>query len=214
MPSVYQPVPNVAQVKMTYRQGTELMSNSYYVERDTPWSVEDLVTLSDIFYNWENTDGKSERSLSIELTHMTMADLTADDAAYSARAIDPAVGGTNIGQALPLNCTLAVAAVTGQRGRGRQGRTFWIGLTENQVDENVVTNVIKTNIVDNLNSLLEAVNDVAGQQLVVVHRYVDGVKLATGTTTPIITWTVRDTTIDTQKLRLPNHRRNKRPAIS
>jgi hypothetical protein len=207
MPSAYQPVPNTAEVKMTYRQGTNLMSNTYHVLKSSAWTQEELVSLSDVFYDWENLDGKGERSTSIELTHITAADLTSQDAPYMARAIDPAVGGIQASQALPLNVTLAIAAVTGTRGRGRQGRIFHIGLCEDQVDENVVTNTSQDNIVDDLNSLLTAVNAVAGQTMVVVHRYRDGVKLATATTTPIEVWAIRDTTVDTQKVRLPNHRR-------
>lgn len=205
--ATYQPVPNVAEVLMRYRQGTNLMSNVYHVHKDSVWTKEQLDDLATLFYDWENLEGKQERSASVELTTIIAADLSAPDAPYASRAIDPAVGGLNPGQALPLNVTVAVAAVTGTRGRGRQGRVFWIGLSENQVDENVVTNTTKTNIEDDLNALLTDVNAVTGQQLVVVHRYFLGAKLATGTFTPIQTFTMRDTTVDTQKNRLPNHSR-------
>lgn len=203
----YQPAPLVAEVKMTYRQGTNLMSNIYHVAKDVEWSGADLDALLEVFYDWENLDAKNDRGTSIELVHMTAAALVSETAPYRARAIDPAVGGIQPGQALPLNVTLAVAGVTGARGRGRQGRTFWIGLTEGQVDENVVTNTSQDNIVDDMNALLTAVNAVAGQQLVVLHRYLGGIKLVEATFSPIIVYTIRDTTVDTQKNRLPNHRR-------
>lgn len=203
----YQPAPLVAEVKMTYRQGTNLMSNIFHVTKDVEWTGADLDALAEVFYDWENSDAKNDRSDSIELTHITAAALVSEDAPYRARAIDPAVGGILLGQALPLNVTLAVTAVTGSRGRGRQGRTFWIGLAESQVDENVVTNTSQDNIVDDMNALMTAVNAVAGQELSVLHRFKDGVKLASATSSPIVTYTVRDTTVDTQKNRLPNHRR-------
>lgn len=203
----YQPAPLVAEVKMTYRQGTNLMSNIFHVAKDTEWTGPDLDALGEVFYDWENVDGKGERSTSVELTHITLAALVSQTAPYRARAIDPAVGGILVSQALPLNVTLAIAAVTGSRGRGRQGRTFWIGLGESQVDENVVTNTTQDNIVDNMNSLLAAVNAVAGQQLVVLHRYFEGELLPTATFSPVVTYAIRDTTVDTQKNRLPNHRR-------
>ncbi len=207
MPNIYQPVPNVAELKATYRQGTNLMSNTFHVHNDVPWTVASLNQLATLYYDWENLEGKAERSLSIELTHITVADLSAIDAPYVAKAIDPAVGGINVGQALPLNVTLAVAAVTGTRGRGRQGRVFWIGLAENQVDENVVTNTTQDNIVDDLNALLADINAVAGWDLVVVHRWVSGIRLAIGTFSAVVVYAIRDTTVDSQRNRLPNHRR-------
>jgi hypothetical protein len=183
------------------------MSNTYHVSKGTEWTGPELDLLATQFYDWENLEGKAERSFSVELVHITAAALVSQTAPYRARAIDPAVGGINNGQALPLNVTLAVAAVTGQRGRGRQGRNFWIGLTENMVDENIVTNTSQDNIVDDLNALLASVNGVGTQKLVVVHRYLGGIKLTTGTFSEIVTWAVRDTTIDSQRVRLPNHRR-------
>src|SRR5215203_288643 len=192
---------------MTYRQGTNLMSNIYHVAKDTEWSGLELEALAEVFYDWENLDAKNDRSASIELTHITAAALLSETAPYRARAVDPAVGGVLLSQALPLNVTLAVTAVTGSRGRGRQGRTFWIGLSETQVDENVITNTSQDNIVDDMNALKTAVEAVAGQELVVLHRYAAGELLPEATYSPIITYAVRDTTVDTQKNRLPNHRR-------
>lgn len=208
----YQPVPLVAEVKATYRQGTNLMSNVFHVAKDTEWSGADLDQLLQIYYDWDNLEGKQERAASIELTHLTGAALVSQDAPYRARSVDPAVGGIHASQALPINCTLAVTAVTGTRGRGRQGRCFWIGLAEDMVDENVVTNTSKTNIVDDMNALLTAFNTPLGWEMCIVHRFRAGERLAEGTFTPIQVFTVRDTTIDTQDLRLPGHRRHKKKA--
>lgn len=207
MVAPYQPAPLVAEVKMTYRQGTNLMSNIYHVANTVEWSQADLVTLCEAFFDWENGSAKNDRVTSIELTYITAAALVSADAPYNARAIDPAVGGVQPGQALPLNVTLAITAITGTRGRGRQGRTFWIGLGEGNVDENVVTNTSLDNILDDMQDLLTAINAVAGWSLVVLHRYRDGVKLAEATFDAIVVFGVRDTTVDTQKNRLPNHRR-------
>lgn len=209
----YQPAPDIAEVKMTYRQGTNLMSNIFHVHSATGWDTVSLVALADAFYDWENATGKNQRANSVELTYITAADLSAPDGAYSARAIDPAVGGIMLSQALPLNNTLAVTAVTGTRGRGSQGRTFWIGLSENQVDENTVNAVNLGFILENMNDLLTAINAVTGWTLVILHRYAAGVRLAEATSSPIVVYAVRDTTVDTQSNRLPNHTRASRRSL-
>lgn len=203
----YQPAENVAEIKMTYRQGTNLMSNIYHVHNDVAWDAASLLTLQELFRDWEGDEGHLYRALSVELTYITVADLTAEDAGYSAMAVDPSIGGLLASQALPLNNSMAVTAVTGKRGRGSQGRTFWIGLTEAGVDENVVNNATVAFILGAMNGLKADVNAIAGWQLVVLHRYEDGVRLADATWTDVVTYAIRDTTVDTQKNRLPNHTR-------
>ncbi len=71
----YQPVPLVAEIKMTYRQGTNLMSNTYHVSKGTEWTGPELDLLATQFYDWENLEGKAERSFSVELVHITAAAL-------------------------------------------------------------------------------------------------------------------------------------------
>jgi hypothetical protein len=208
MPALpYQPVPFVAEIKMTYRQGTNLMSNVYHVANSSEWTQADLVDLCNEFYDWENVDAKGDRSIEIELVYITAAALVAPDAPYNARAIDPAVGGMQPFDAAPLNVTIAITAITGTRGRGTQGRTFYIGLAEQNVSQNVVTNTTLDNIMDDYAALLARINGHGGWSLVVVHRFKNKVRLAEGTFSPIVTFGVRDTTVDTQKNRLPNHRR-------
>lgn len=208
MPALpYQPAPLVAEVKMTYRQGTNLMSNIYHVAKVDEWTQGDLVTLVEVFFDWEGSDAHLDRAATIELVYITAAALHAADGAYNARAIDPAIGGLQPGEALPLNNTIALTAITGTRGRGTQGRSFWIGLSELNVDLNVVGNATVDNLLDDMNNLLTQVNAVTGYSMVVLHRYKDGVRLAEATNDAIVVWGVRDTTIDTQKNRLPNHTR-------
>jgi hypothetical protein len=107
--------------------------------------------------------------------------------------------------------TCAIKHNTGVRGRGRQGRSFWIGMTETMYTANTIETVTVTAITA---AMLALMNDVISldpdYKLVVTHRQVDGVPLTVGTTSEILSFDIADAILDSQRTRLPGHKRNRR----
>jgi hypothetical protein len=127
-------------------------------------------------------------------------------------AISPAIVGTNTEDALPANSTFAIKANTDTRGRGKSGRTYWCGLSEDQVNGNQVIPATADAIIEALNQLNILWTDVGAhtEGIVIAHYVVGGVRPPTVSTTPVSSYSIADNTIDSQRTRLPNHKKNKR----
>lgn len=204
---------NVLQVVMVYSSGDDLMENVYYVHKNTNWSESDINDMLTIFSTWESTVAADERSQETSLVRMTGTDITS----LTGRRVDlPLVApipGQEASPVLPANVTFAVKANIGERGKGRNGRKFWIGLAENMVVENAVDETRAGDIQTDLNDLISAVN--AGPpaaSLGIIHTVSNGVPVEPASFSPILSFSYTDLNIDSQRDRLPGHKRHKRPA--
>lgn len=210
---VYQPARGVAEVRMRYLLDFENAENVYHVEHGSldPWPLADLEDLASTFEAWEDTDGSTARSVSAHLIEVVVTDLTSLTTQKVTRAVSPVIDGTIGGDSLPNNATLAVKADINNRGRGKSGRVFWIGLAESQVTANTINTAARDAIVLALNNLRADVLALdAAYHMVVVHRVVGGVRPAEADWSAIASFSTTDNTIDSQKNRLPNHKRHKR----
>lgn len=206
-----QPIPNTAQVDMKYLVNGEGVENVYHVLSDDGWNASTLSDLADVMTTWENAAPNSNRSAACSLIEVICTDLTSLDAARFVKAVNPPIAGQLVSDALPNNATFAVKANIGSRGRGRSGRSFWVGLAESQIDLGHMDTASADDIVIAMNDLIDAI--VAGSSawtLVVAHRVADGVPLPVGTTSPILAYSYSDLSIDSQRDRLPNHKRHRR----
>lgn len=204
---------NVAQVVMGYRQAGEIVENVYHVHKGGAWSVADLGTLVGVFLSWETDTAAPLRSNEVDLIRITATDLTS---LTSGRVDDqltaPVTGGVTSG-ALPANATFAVKASIGERGKGRNGRTFWVGLAESQVNGAELAVATADNIQTALNTLITDVSTgIAGASLCVIHTRVNGVPLTVATFSVIQAFVYTDVFVDSQRDRLPGHKRHKKPA--
>lgn len=208
-----QPVPGVLEVRMQYLFAGERAENVYHVHKglSTAWGDAQIEDVLSTFEDWETTSSSLLRPTDVSLVNMIGSDLTSLNALRRSRAVVPAVNGAVVSDSLPNNATIAVKYDTGNRGRGQNGRQFWIGLAENQVDANTLHTAARDNIVTSLQTLLANIETLdSAYRLVVVHRVVNGTHPAVAGTSNILSFGMADLTIDTQKNRLPGHKRNKR----
>lgn len=205
------PAPGVVELKASYLQGQQVLQNTFHVHKSGSWSPEQLGDLIDIYTTWETDTASDERSNTCALAEVRATDLTSSTANYRSSDINPAIFGSRASQALPENVTWAIQAGTGKRGRGQQGRVFWIGLCEDQTDGSTMVVARATAIVAAMNALLAAINGGSGGAMAILHRQLAGAPLNPATSSDIGTWGASDLTTDSQKNRLPNHRRHKRP---
>lgn len=205
MPSIV--AENVAQVVMGYLSGGEPCENVYHVHSSVAWTMVLLEDLLATFQAWEMDTAAPLRSTGAELIRATATDLTSMTSPRYDEPLETPVPGTDASQVLPSNVTLAIKADIGERGRGRNGRSFWIGLAEDMVTDNAVGAVDVTNIVSALNTLIMDITTAAPDQaLGIIHTMAAGVPLTPATFSPIIGWSVTDRSIDSQRDRLPFHK--------
>jgi hypothetical protein len=198
---------------MVYSTGEDLQENVYYVHKGTTWSEADINNMLTIFSTWESTIAADERSVDVSLVRMTGTDITS----LTGRRVDlplvAPIAGQDASPVLPANVTFAVKSNIGERGKGRNGRKFWIGLSEAMVTKNLLDETRAGDIQQDLNDLISAV--VAGPPaaaLGVIHTHAAGVPLEPATFSAIVNFAYTDLTLDSQRDRLPGHKRHKRPA--
>ena len=209
----YQPVRGVVEVRMKYISDGEKCENVYHVAHGSldPWALAPMEDLASTFEGWESTSAAPQRSSSCALHEVVVTDLTSLQTLRVTRGVVPPVAGEMIGDACPNNATLAIKADINNRGRGKSGRTFWIGLNESQTQRSAVTSGARDAIVSALTALITAIEALnPAYDLVTVHRVINGVRPAEADYSVIAAFSATDLTIDSQKNRLPNHRKHKK----
>ena len=102
---------------------------------------------------------------------------------------------------MPLR--LAVSRVRRVPGRSFRGRNYVVGVPQDQVvDINHVQSSYAAAWIDTYSELLEGTFE-EGQQWVIVSRFEDGSPRETGIASEVLTVTVVDDVIDSQRRRLP-----------
>lgn len=211
----YQSIPDVAQFQVIYTCDSQRVQNDFYFHKEGDWAEGDLSAANvAILTEWE-TDWKPLLPTTIELTQVIATGLTSLSSPRIAGALAIPIAGTNVSPALPLNATIAVKLSTAVRGRGRNGRIFWPCLTEASVAGDQVGEVAGNNIIAAVLALQAAVvASGAGITPVVVHRYLDRVKIFPGTSDPIVEVMLSDNYVDSQKDRLPFHKKHKKRRVT
>lgn len=217
MTSVSQTVPGVVEVRCNYILSGENCENVYHVANDTgeAWTLVHMEDIASAFADWEDVSAKGSRSVACALHNITVTDLTSLEAERITRPLTPPIAGTVAGDALPNNATFALKADVHNRGRGKSGRTFWIGLAELQTAGSTILSSDRDNIITAMNALITAVEAIdPTYRLVIVHRVVGGIRPPEAAFSQIFLFGATDDTIDSQKNRLPNHRRRSKKRIT
>jgi hypothetical protein len=132
-------VPGLMQVQMHYIQDRQHVMNNYWVKSNlniTSTTEEQLI--AGTFVNWWATELQPVCSNTLQLYEVVVKELRPDGIAILYTEELP-MDGAKSEAALPNSVTLAVHWGTGHVGRSRHGRTYHLGLTEDQVLGNTCT---------------------------------------------------------------------------
>lgn len=199
------PAPLVAQVTMQYYLDDQPVENVFHVKNSTEWTLTTLGALGTIFENWETAVGKFLRGNSTQLHAVIAVALVTEDglAVVSAVAID----GTRTSVQLPNNCSFAIKLNTGHRGRSFRGRTYWIGITEDQLASSTSNQIDGSHALQLRAAVETLMGDIeAGGFTPVVLSYANDCTWRTaGVATPITAVELTDFFVDSQRRRLPAH---------
>src|ERR1051326_3132680 len=210
-----QVVPAVARFEMRYRTADTTMENVYYARTsDTSWDEASLDAVETAMVTWEADFAAAARGDAVELYEVIATDLTSLFGIRKAFDVSPTIPGT-LTEPLPVNATVACKADIGRRGRGTSGRTFWIGLAKSQTDgADTLSSAAAALILTALNSLLDAVAGITPIEGLCVPHFVEG-----GSRPPtveadiIVKYLLSDFYIDSQRDRLPGHKKHKKYPI-
>jgi len=112
--------------------------------------------------------------------------------------------------AAPANSTIAIKLDTGLRGRGRNGRVFWFGVAEEDVDIGEIHSGESDDIIAAVDQLIVDVGAFEDAVLCVMHTQRDNVPLNPFEQSAVLRAAITDKALDSQRDRLPGHKRRKR----
>jgi hypothetical protein len=211
MPSLI--APNVVRLVATYESTTpENQENVFHVHKASPWTPLEIDDLIAAYEAWETAAGSARRGVAMALVRITATDLTSFTAARSDAMLAAPIVGQKVNDLVPSNVTFALKANIGERGKGRNGRCFWIGMVETDVTGDRISLAEAQAIQLALNTLLSDVSAaVPGADVGVLHTRVGGVPITPATFTPTRGYDFTDLFVDSQRDRLPGHKKHKRP---
>lgn len=202
---VFVPIPNTARVELRYTQDSQLMANVFHVEDTTPLTVADLQAIGALFVDWWSLLLPLV-SNSVTLREISLIDQSAQNGIgilYNTGL--PLIGGEATA-AMPNGTSIAIKWGTGLTGRSFRGRTFHIGIVENQITANALVPTYANNLVAAYNALPPIFEETT-YTLVVASRYSNNAPRVTGVTTPILNASLADLTVDRQWRRMPGRGR-------
>lgn len=124
------------------------------------------------------------------------------------------IQGGRVENSSPANVSMAVKFGVPRRGRGINGRVFVFGIPETEVGAGFITSTYASAVAAGWRTMQDDVASGALADHVVVHRTVGGVRPPEGDAETVTSYSYTDLAVDSQKLRLPNHRKAKRRAAA
>lgn len=208
------PVANTALFEFRYLLDLQHIENTLYFESAGAITPGDLTALINAMETFWIAEFKPLIPVNVELVEMVATDLTTSTSSQVTQPpVSTQVGGVN-DPSLPNNVTISVSFRTALRGRSFRGRNYWPALWETGVVKNTLQDTIVTAIQDAYTALIsDAGVSGAGFTWVVVSRFsgIDGngdpIPRVAGITTPVISCTIVDPTIDSARRRLPGRGR-------
>lgn len=193
--------PGVTSVDLLWSLGTDVAENTFnYTGITHPVAAHQ--TFVDSISTEIKTIFQSMLSISAHLIGIYVRDLSTQHGESFDLAPSTPWAGTNASTELPYNVTIAVKRATGLAGRNQRGRIYFPVLCLNQMNStNAINDTMASNLIGGWNGFMAWMLANHGATEVLLHR-------ANGTSTPILEYSLRDQSVDSQRRRLPFHNRH------
>jgi len=200
----FQPVPNVVQVQLFGKiDNCDTINDVSFEKPGGAITVLELTVLVSIVSSWYvaeimpnfSEDWAYVRAVGTELT-------TATSPRVELRS--SGVNGGTVGEAAPNNVSFAIKLLTALRGRSFRGRNYVPAVPNSMVSNNTVQTTWADDLANGYQELLPTgLFDPDPFVWVVVSRFGNGVRRASGVTTEVIGASYTDLTVDSMRTRLP-----------
>lgn len=207
----HQNVANTIQCNLRYSLDGNNAETVFHVRATGPITIPLLDTLAALITAWVSSDWAPNASSNWIVQELVLTGLNSLFDPRKSYPFSPAVAGTDTTGALPANVTIALKEDVGRRGKGIAGRWFWVGMAKGQVTGDLVNAGVVTALLAALNGLATTIATTTGfEGIAVPHLVVGGIRPPTATSDVITGFLASDNSIDTQKDRLPFHKKHKR----
>lgn len=202
----FQPAPNISQCELLFQVAGERVENSLKFSSDSVPSSGDLTNLGDVIITWWTTNLMALVSTEVQFVGVISTYLGSVEGPQGVSAPGEPLFGTRASPVLPNNVTWVIKELTAKIGRSFRGRIFHVGLAENEVNESSVIGSIAADLIIGYSALPGAVLGLGFTPVVLSRRHNNELR-ENGIGTQIIAYNYSDLTTDSQRPRLPNHRR-------
>lgn len=199
------PANNCIQAELIYELHGQVVENVLHYVPDVPVTDANMVELADGLITRWPVYLQSWLSDDLTLNIVRVTDLTTQFSnGFDITTGLPLTGGKtgSIESSLPNNVAVAVTKNTLFRGRSRRGRIFQMGITEDEVIGNTISEALRSALVTAYTNMSLIIENGINFQMVVLSRWENNVQRQQALLTPVEFVTV-DTTVDSQRRRLP-----------
>lgn len=201
------PVPFTAQVELFFLQDGQQLENTLYFTRADTYDVAELTALANAIIAWWTAELLPLTSNTVQLRAVKATSLQSASAPAVEVAPASSLFGSATSPALPNNVTIAIKFLTNFRGRWARGRNYVIGLVENVVTANAISQAHADALQDAYNTLTTTTYVNATYDWVVVSRQFENTPRVEGFASSITSAVLTDLTVDSQRRRLPGRGR-------
>jgi len=186
------PVPDTVQARLVFQTDDGIVAqNVLYCASTDPIGLTDLEDIGLVFHEWLEASlmpvvTTNWSAIGVFLRDMSVAE--GDEILYD---LDFPVPGTDAGTQVPLQVAYTVTWNTGLVGRSARGRTYGVGLTAGEIEDNTRLKDIAQAAFQTNWDALRALMETNGHALQVVSFQEGGVPRAAGRPLPVLSTNVR-----------------------
>lgn len=200
------PFNNTIRLDVIFVQDGQRVENVHHFIVDETPDVATAASLCEAYKTWWVNNLRSSIPTNVSLVEIIGTIMENENDPVVSYTTGLPVAGTSGGHAMPNSVTVAVKLNTAYRGRSYRGRTYYIGLVEEQIDDNKINNTFAATLKGWYEDLMALSVDVGPAVLGVASKYSHKALRQTGVITPVTSVTV-DQYIDSQRRRLPGRGR-------
>jgi hypothetical protein len=206
-----QVITDTVRIEINYAMQNNNAANVLHAHYTGTVGYAELDALELVIAGWLTSDWAPLASDMWEATSIDLIDMGSLTGVRKSYPLSPPTQGTNVSQALPANATLAIKADIGRRGRGVNGRTFWVGLAEDGVQGNEVLTTISDDIISAMQTLnTNVITTGTYDGLCIPNMGWPGHTHNPAACNLVASYLVTNNLIDSQKDRLPFHKKKKK----
>jgi len=200
------PVADAAKVALKFTAYGQQFINTLWFTKSGGWTAEDLIDLCTAVNSWAIAEYVPLMSNEYSYEGSTAVDMSAEGQEGVEVPVVPPEEGGNVVAGLPGNVTAAIKFLTGFTGRSNRGRNYFVGLGENQVTGNTLSDSFTTAIIGAFDALASYLTGLAADHVVAsLYSGVDSnghpIPRSAGVT-KVITQYAMDNLVDSMRKRL------------
>lgn len=195
------PFDNVVKAELFFRQDGQRVQNVLHFRQLFEPTVTSMTLLAQELVSWWDTSLKQYTADNVTLVGVGVTSLNGPTSPGIEYTTDLPITGTSSNESMPNNVTVTVRYITQLRGRSYRGRSYHVGITRNNVEDNTVKTQFEVILIAAYDLLRSSVI-FSESVFVVASRVSNGVERTLGLATEVIGVQV-NTTLDSQRRRLP-----------